>query len=118
MIRRPPRSTLFPYTTLFRSRRSGRASLTATSRNGIALEHQRKRIALRSKAATPPIAVALDVHRQELAVVRPAFVFRQFDLPHGGVDALARIRRLLHLGRQFLQIGELLLDVLFGAEPA
>src|SRR2546426_2974226 len=26
MIRRPPRSTLFPYTTLFRSRRTGRAS--------------------------------------------------------------------------------------------
>src|SRR5256885_9564313 len=26
MIRRPPRSTLFPYTTLFRSRRGGRAS--------------------------------------------------------------------------------------------
>src|SRR2546430_5904001 len=25
MIRRPPRSTLFPYTTLFRSRRSGRS---------------------------------------------------------------------------------------------
>src|SRR3712207_7551922 len=31
MIRRPPRSTLFPYTTLFRSRRAGRppASVTA-----------------------------------------------------------------------------------------
>src|SRR2546430_5809160 len=26
MIRRPPRSTLFPYTTLFRSRRAARAS--------------------------------------------------------------------------------------------
>src|SRR2546430_9472772 len=26
MIRRPPRSTLFPYTTLFRSRRRGRVS--------------------------------------------------------------------------------------------
>src|SRR2546421_8630679 len=26
MIRRPPRSTLFPYTTLFRSRRCGRSS--------------------------------------------------------------------------------------------
>src|SRR2546422_7482203 len=26
MIRRPPRSTLFPYTTLFRSRRCGRCS--------------------------------------------------------------------------------------------
>src|SRR3712207_7282189 len=28
MIRRPPRSTLFPYTTLFRSGRSGRAAAT------------------------------------------------------------------------------------------
>src|SRR5437667_4951847 len=27
MIRRPPRSTLFPYTTLFRSRRLGRADV-------------------------------------------------------------------------------------------
>src|SRR5437763_12564241 len=26
MLRRPPRSTLFPYTTLFRSRRQGRAT--------------------------------------------------------------------------------------------
>src|SRR5260370_21670373 len=32
MIRRPPRSTLFPYTTLFRSRRARRAAL------GLALE--------------------------------------------------------------------------------
>src|SRR3712207_7558989 len=30
MIRRPPRSTLFPYTTLFRSRTPGRSSLLAT----------------------------------------------------------------------------------------
>src|SRR2546425_9372586 len=29
MIRRPPRSTLFPYTTLFRSRRGGRARASA-----------------------------------------------------------------------------------------
>src|SRR3712207_7267435 len=32
MIRRPPRSTLFPYTTLFRSGRRGRPSLKATQR--------------------------------------------------------------------------------------
>src|SRR5687767_15740592 len=35
MIRRPPRSTLFPYTTLFRSRavrRQGRSRLSRTSR--------------------------------------------------------------------------------------
>src|SRR5256885_10419846 len=31
MIRRPPRSTLFPYTTLFRSRRSDRPTIAATS---------------------------------------------------------------------------------------
>src|SRR2546427_3266519 len=38
MIRRPPRSTLFPYTTLFRSqtlaRRSGRAKRQATEATG------------------------------------------------------------------------------------
>src|SRR3712207_8873143 len=36
MIRRPPRSTLFPYTTLFRSRarRSGRSGWAAGSREG------------------------------------------------------------------------------------
>src|SRR5260221_10426528 len=35
MIRRPPRSTLFPYTTLFRSRalRSGRRDVAAHSQN-------------------------------------------------------------------------------------
>src|SRR2546425_9204923 len=32
MIRRPPRSTLFPYTTLFRSRRSAEAGSAPTSR--------------------------------------------------------------------------------------
>src|SRR3712207_7304685 len=31
MIRRPPRSTLFPYTTLFRSRSNPEASMTASS---------------------------------------------------------------------------------------
>src|SRR3989449_9743817 len=32
MIRRPPRSTLFPYTTLFRSRRVGRGALRQAER--------------------------------------------------------------------------------------
>src|SRR6266487_1244185 len=32
MIRRPPRSTLFPYTTLFRSRRAARLVLSAFTR--------------------------------------------------------------------------------------
>src|SRR3712207_8711763 len=33
MIRRPPRSTLFPYTTLFRSRAAGRRDRLPTSRS-------------------------------------------------------------------------------------
>src|SRR3712207_7480528 len=36
MIRRPPRSTLFPYTTLFRSRQ-------AQPRGGVGLDHVRRR---------------------------------------------------------------------------
>src|SRR5688572_32674941 len=35
MVRRPPRSTLFPYTTLFRSARGGRAKVT--QRAGLSL---------------------------------------------------------------------------------
>src|SRR2546421_2231778 len=33
MIRRPPRSTLFPYTTLFRSRRSARPTVARAARS-------------------------------------------------------------------------------------
>src|SRR5256885_10310652 len=36
MIRRPPRSTLFPYTTLFRSNRSGRYSYEQRPRRLVA----------------------------------------------------------------------------------
>src|SRR5260370_36913617 len=34
MIRRPPRSTLFPYTTLFRSRRGGAGDQRSSQRTG------------------------------------------------------------------------------------
>ena len=37
MIRRPPRSTLFPYTTLFRSRESVRADLRRKVRRLLAM---------------------------------------------------------------------------------
>src|SRR2546430_11243438 len=35
MIRRPPRSTLFPYTTLFRSHVGGRGRATVADRDGV-----------------------------------------------------------------------------------
>src|SRR2546421_6440280 len=40
MIRRPPRSTLFPYTTLFRSP----AGITGQDRHGVAREHRNYRL--------------------------------------------------------------------------
>src|SRR3712207_7922500 len=50
MIRRPPRSTLFPYTTLFRSSRPRRGSARSTF--GRAREHPRGR-ARRAARRTP-----------------------------------------------------------------
>src|SRR5260221_3779507 len=39
MIRRPPRSTLFPYTTLFRSVNEDETVLNAAFRQGVSLTH-------------------------------------------------------------------------------
>src|SRR2546429_8183981 len=43
MIRRPPRSTLFPYTTLFRSHRSGTQSGAAPERPGARAQRSPRR---------------------------------------------------------------------------
>src|SRR5258708_10582610 len=48
MIRRPPRSTLFPYTTLFRSRVQAKDQPLRISRNG------RARVADSFRSGTPP----------------------------------------------------------------
>src|SRR5258708_23112574 len=49
MIRRPPRSTLFPYTTLFRSDMTGRECIEI---NGTALGLDRRELAERSEEHT------------------------------------------------------------------
>src|SRR3712207_7772631 len=55
MIRRPPRSTLFPYTTLFRSRAAARARLPAariqSQRN---VPHQVARVSAHAHPGNPP----------------------------------------------------------------
>src|SRR3712207_9208531 len=43
MIRRPPRSTLFPYSTLFRSLAHPRQSLSRRADNGVAVSPLKKR---------------------------------------------------------------------------
>src|SRR2546426_8504226 len=55
MIRRPPRSTLFPYTTLFRSRHGdGPAGPQADGKNrGVVLEAPRRIVEKQAHAALP-----------------------------------------------------------------
>src|SRR5437588_13050421 len=55
MIRRPPRSTLFPYTTLFRSHRYRRSSFTASESNAVC-----------TRLATVAISVRSEEHTSEL----------------------------------------------------
>src|SRR3712207_6930711 len=52
MIRRPPRSTLFPYTTLFRSRVPGKAG--DEQRDGSLRCHRRRRADRRQRDGLPP----------------------------------------------------------------
>src|SRR3712207_7614441 len=69
MIRRPPRSTLFPYTTLFRSdrRRSG-IDRTGPASVGPGRRHHGNRPRARVASATRPIASACrsEEHTSEL----------------------------------------------------
>src|SRR5690625_6850084 len=52
MIRRPPRSTLFPYTTLFRSRESGDPLPACAIRAHRATQYRRRHCRLRSEEHT------------------------------------------------------------------
>src|SRR3712207_8620352 len=68
MIRRPPRSTLFPYTTLFRSPPSSPCGGPAASRAARALPPGRPSRARRPAPSTPPSPAAprSEEHTSEL----------------------------------------------------
>src|SRR3712207_8017633 len=61
MIRRPPRSTLFPYTTLFRSRLLEQRGFKAESIHGNKSHSQRKRALDMFKGNRVQVLVATDV---------------------------------------------------------
>src|SRR3712207_7074867 len=65
MIRRPPRSTLFPYTTLFRSDPERLAGRVVVGRAD--LEHGRHRTALHAQPRLLEVEVALDLAHDVLA---------------------------------------------------
>src|SRR5256885_11157689 len=53
MIRRPPRSTLFPYTTLFRSKHIGPGQLESIYQRAMECELRRRSVAFRAQAPVP-----------------------------------------------------------------
>src|SRR6266581_1340768 len=59
MIRRPPRSTLFPYTTLFRSRRAARPLSDGLLRERHRRSHRRDRKSTRLNSSHPSISYAV-----------------------------------------------------------
>src|SRR3712207_7878488 len=66
MIRRPPRSTLFPYTTLFRSTSSRRASLSEMdAANAIARPCPRALIALATSSQASCLRLEMTTLRSE-----------------------------------------------------
>src|SRR5256885_15384726 len=68
MIRRPPRSTLFPYTTLFRSAASGTSVAQAFDKLGIAAELKPKTQLVSAGAAQGQAQVGEAVARGEAEV--------------------------------------------------
>src|SRR5438445_1863005 len=67
MIRRPPRSTLFPYTTLFRSSRASASKSGTKFPDGIRPSDQATRARTKAElAAAPSSAVRSEEHTSEL----------------------------------------------------
>src|SRR5687768_17870084 len=65
MIRRPPRSTLFPYTTLFRSAQSSSMLSRRSSGEGGALEHPAKTTANARTPGTVPLSQPVRIRSEE-----------------------------------------------------
>src|SRR3712207_7632768 len=68
MIRRPPRSTLFPYTTLFRSRTAARGAHRGLEREHVArvVEVGRAQVESEQRAAEPAQGARSEEHTSEL----------------------------------------------------
>src|SRR2546430_7353229 len=69
MIRRPPRSTLFPYTTLFRSPSSSPSTLCASAESGLAANAFLRSAVVRSQSGAGPEGTGMfrsEEHTSEL----------------------------------------------------
>src|SRR5256885_16835990 len=71
MIRRPPRSTLFPYTTLFRSSHRSALAVLRVARAEVGAGHPRPEVVLRAPARQHQADVAVVVGPQQLEALEP-----------------------------------------------
>src|SRR2546430_12502608 len=83
MIRRPPRSTLFPYTTLFRShQRGGDASVTRAQRQRRRGKEQRDRKSTRLNSSHSQISYAVFCLKKKKSTRHPPRLVAA--IPHSG----------------------------------
>src|SRR5256885_11123029 len=101
MIRRPPRSTLFPYTTLFRSRAGPRLPRVAAERRGPPADPRRAG----DRAAAPgrgtrarPDRKSTRLNSSHLVIPIAAFGLKKKHLHNGHVpvDPVVAVRDTLH----------------------
>src|SRR5256714_5705641 len=92
MIRRPPRSTLFPYTTLFRSKID--KAFAELVEIGL-VQDASWRVFGAQSAGCNPIATALHAGVDEITPVRPTGIAKSLNIgdPAAGLYALEAVRR-------------------------
>src|SRR5947199_3352012 len=67
LMRPPPRSTLFPYTTLFRSTQTSATWFALRPRTAVTLPHALRQVAAKAERQQPPVCLGLSI-RQPLAI--------------------------------------------------
>src|SRR2546429_6224000 len=95
MIRRPPRSTLFPYTTLFRSHLEGVRSLTWVVADGGVLEHSDGIAVFHTDAGTLDIEPAGDRKSTRLNSSHGYISYAVFCVKRKTLQRTTRARRTL-----------------------
>src|SRR5690554_8001074 len=101
MLRRPPRSTLFPYTTLFRSRRKNgdyywvKAHVAPILENGQLMGY----VSMRTKARPEAIAAAEEAYTAIREGAGERLYLHQGEIRRRGVAAFIKIGRASCRGR-------------------
>src|SRR2546430_17180655 len=99
MIRRPPRSTLFPYTTLFRSRLVERLALDPLGDQRARRDRRAAAVGLEARVLDAAVASDPDLQLHHVAAGRRA--------DHAGADGFVRLVERADVSRVFVMIDDL-----------